>query len=214
MRLAFAIFIVAVGATATSVLGTAPAAAPQAGAKVFDTMDYRIRVVTVADGLLYPYCMTFLPDGDMLVTELSGKVRLIHKGELASNPVGTMPGVYYKESLAVGATGLMDIALHPRFAENHLVYFTYNKLDEAGPTIVLARAMLNGSQLSDFKDLLVTDALAKNDGNLSSRIVFGQDGLLYMSVSFHNENSFSQDLGKHGGYYFCHPVFCDFYPAH
>ena len=199
MRIAFAIFIAVVGAMATSVLETPPAAAPQGGAKLFDTMDYRIRVVAIADGLLYPYCMAFLPDGDILVTELSGKVRLIHKGELASNPIGTMPGVYYKESLAVGATGLMDIALHPRFAENHLVYFTYNKLEGAEPTIVLARAMLNGSQLSDFKDLLVTDALAKNDGNLSSRIVFGQDGLLYMSVSFHNENSFSQDLAKHGG---------------
>jgi glucose/arabinose dehydrogenase len=165
----------------------------------FDTMEYRIRVVTVADGLLYPYCLTFLPDGNALVTELSGKVRMIRKGELVSTPVATIPGVYYKESLAVGATGLMDIALHPRFAENRMVYLTYNKSGEAGATIVLARGTLNGSELVNVKDLLVTDAWAKNDGNLSSRIAFGPDGFLYMTVSFHNDMNFSQDLTKHGG---------------
>lgn len=182
-----------------AVFGRTQAQSAQDGAKVFDTMDYRIRVVTVADGLLYPYGMAFLPDGNMLVTELSGKVRMIRNSKLLPAPAGTLPGVYYKESLAVGATGLMDIALHPRFAENRLVYFTYNKSGEGGATIVLARGTLNGSQLTDFSDLLVTDAWAKNDGNLSSRIVFGKDGLLYMTVSYHNENNFSQDLSKHGG---------------
>jgi glucose/arabinose dehydrogenase len=182
-----------------SILGKTPASPVQTGAKVFDTMEYRIRVVTVADSLLYPYCLTFLPDGNILVTELSGKLRMIRKGELLPTPVGTIPGVYYKESLAVGATGLMDIALHPRFAENRLIYFTYNKSGEAGATMVLARGTLNGSQLTNLKDLFVADAWAKNDGNLSSRIAFGPDGLLYMTVSYHNEDAFSQDLGKHGG---------------
>jgi glucose/arabinose dehydrogenase len=76
----------------------------------------------------------------------------------------------------------MDVALHPRFAENHLVYFTYTKPvenDRGAPTV--ARGKLEGGVLTDVRDILVTDSREGNSG-LSARIVFGRDGMLYMAT--------------------------------
>ena len=178
---------------AVSALQNAPAV------RVIDTMDYRIRVVPVAENLRYPYGMAFLPDRSILVTQLNGTLRLIRNGVVDPKPIGPLPGIYVKEAVAVGATGLMDIALHPRFTENHLIYLTYNKSGDNGNTVVLARATFNGSQLNDLKEIFIADAWAKNDGNASARVVFGKDGLLYMAVSYHNENEMSQNLNSHGG---------------
>lgn len=170
-----------------------------AAAKVFSTMDYRIRLVPVAEDLRYPYGMAFLPDHSILVTQLNGQLRLIQSGAQSSTAIGALPGIYVKEVIAAGATGLMDIALHPRFAENRFVYLTYNKSGEKGNTMVLARAAFNGSQLNDLKEIFVADAWAMNDGNAGSRIVFGKDGFIYMAVSHHNDDKMSQNLNSHGG---------------
>jgi aldose sugar dehydrogenase len=170
-----------------------------AGAKMFDTMEYRIRVVPVAENLRFPYGMAFLPDRSILVTQLNGQLRLIRNGALVPTPIGPLPGIYVKEAVAAGATGLMDVAVHPRFAQNHFVYLTYNKSGENGSTAVLARGTFDGSQLNDVKEIFVAEAWGKNDGNASSRIVFGKDGFLYMAVSYHNENEMSQSLNSHGG---------------
>ncbi|PYS53827.1 MAG: hypothetical protein DMG13_10910 [Acidobacteria bacterium] len=192
------IFSLAV-ARAGSALQNAQESAAQPGAKVFDTMDYRIRVSTVAQGMSYPFALAFLPDGSMLVTQLNGQVRMIRDGRLLPDPVGRILEVYVRESVAAGAAGLMDIALHPKFAENRLVYLTYNKPGERGATMALARGRFDGSQLTDVTDLFVADAWEKMDGNLTSRIAFATDGTLYMTVSYHNENKYSQDLNSHGG---------------
>jgi glucose/arabinose dehydrogenase len=81
-----------------------------------------------------------------------------------------------------GNGGLMDVALHPRFAENHLVYFTYTKPVENGKgTPALARGRLDGSKLSEVKDLVVPDAYEGN-GGLNGRVVFGRDGMVYFST--------------------------------
>src|SRR5215467_15491957 len=96
----------------------------------FDTAEgQRIRVVVVAKGLTYPWSLAFLPDGAMLVTERTGKLRVIRNGVVDPQPVAGVPASRYAgKSGDPGAVhGLMDIALHPHFAENHLVYFTYTK---------------------------------------------------------------------------------------
>ena len=94
----------------------------------FDTGEgQRIRVVQVAKGLAFPWSMAFLPDGAMLVTERTGKLRLIRNGVLDPQPIAGVPASKYAgRSGDPGAVhGLMDIALHPRFADNHFVYLTY-----------------------------------------------------------------------------------------
>ena len=91
------------------------------GPFVFDTAEqHKIRVVIITRGLSHPWGLAFLPDGNMLVTERAGRLRVIRDGVLDPKPVGGVPEVYAKQ-----LSGLMDIALDPKFSENKLVYLSY-----------------------------------------------------------------------------------------
>src|SRR5579872_879154 len=92
------------------------------GPIVLDTgIQHQIRLI-VTKGLNQPWSMAFLPDGGILITERPGRLRIVRNGVLDPNPVPGVPQVH-----AQGIGGLMDLALHPRFSENHLIYFTYHK---------------------------------------------------------------------------------------
>jgi glucose/arabinose dehydrogenase len=149
-----------------------------AGPFVLDTAEqHKIRVTVVTQGLEHPWGLVFLPDGSMLVTERPGRIRVIRNGVLDPKPLGGVP-----QPKTNGNGGLMDIALHPRFAENHLVYFTYDKpVEKDKGTPAVARGRLEGSALVDVRDIVVTDAW-EGTGGLNARIVFGRDGMLYMST--------------------------------
>jgi aldose sugar dehydrogenase len=149
------------------------------GPIILDTaIQHQIRL-TVIKGFNQPWSMAFLPDGGILVTERPGRLRIVRDGVLDPNPIAGLPQVQ-----AQGLAGLMDIALHPRFSENKLIYFTYHKPagvnttggNNAG-TITLARARWTGSALADVRDIFS----AIPSGN-ASHIVFGKDGMVYMSV--------------------------------
>jgi glucose/arabinose dehydrogenase len=164
-------------------------------ARSFETELYPIRVVTLAEGLVFPYSMTFLPDGSMLLTELEGRMRLVRNGVLQPDPIPGTPEVYYVPSRG----GLMDVILHPDFAENHWVYFTYDKSGERGATPAVARGTLEGNQLNDVIDIFVSDAWGTANGHLSSYIRFTPDGMLFMSTAERNEPIRSQDTTDHAG---------------
>ena len=133
-----------------------------------------IRVVVVARGLSHPWGMAFLPDGGMLVTERTGKLRIIRNGVLDPQPVAGVP-----EVRAAGLSGLMDIALHPQFAQNNLVYLTYTKpLTGNQNTLGLARGRFDGTALTDVRDILVAGPGVGG----ASRIAFGRDGTLFMTT--------------------------------
>lgn len=172
--------------------GKAPTAPPAinwpspplaAGPIVLDTaIQHQIRL-TVIKGLNQPWSMAFLPDGGILVTERPGRLRIIRNGVLDPTPVAGVP-----EVRAQGIGGLMDLALHPRFRDNGWIYFTYHKPAAAGNTsgnasgnnagiITLARARWNGAALTEVRDLFS----AIQSGN-ASRIIFGRDGMVYMTV--------------------------------
>lgn len=159
------------------------------GPLTVDTGVVRPIRITITKGLTQPWSMAFLPDGSILVTERPGRLRIVRNGVLDPNPVSGVPQVQ-----AQGLQGLMDIALHPRFAENKLVYLTYHKpaagapvapraggRGQAGPpgTITLARGRWDGTKLVDVKDIFS----AIPSGN-ASRIVFGRDGMIYMSIGY------------------------------
>ena len=104
------------------------------GPSVFDTSQYKIRVVTVANGLSRPFALAFLPDGRMLVSERTGQLRVIRNGMLDPTPISGLPPMHVR-----GLAGLLDIALHPSFATNKLIYFSYVKDGERGATTAVAR---------------------------------------------------------------------------
>jgi len=118
----------------------------------------KVRVSVVARGLSHPWSLVWLPDGSMLVTERPGRIRVVRDGKLEPTPIAGVPRVRTD-----GNGGLMDIALHPRFAENRLVYFTYTKPVENGRgTPTLARGRLDGGALTDVRDLIVPEAYEGN----------------------------------------------------
>ena len=139
------------------------------GPFVFDTAEqHKIRVTVMAKGLSHPWAIAFLPDGAMLIPERSGQLRIVRNGVLDPKPIDGVPRVRTD-----GNCGLMDVAIHPRFTENRLVYLTYTKPVENGKgTPSLARGRLDGHRLVDVQDLVVPDAYEGN-GGLNGRVAFG-----------------------------------------
>jgi glucose/arabinose dehydrogenase len=138
----------------------------------------KFRVVPMR-GFTSPYALAFLPDGSMLITERTGHLRIVRNGKLDPQPIGGVP-----EVLNSRQRGMNDIALHPRFAENHWIYFTYYKpvAGSAGNArATLARALFDGgSMLSDVRDIFSTDSVVA--GPSAAEIVFGRDGKIYMTI--------------------------------
>ncbi len=146
--------------------------------QVFRSSAQTFRVVPIK-GLNRPFAMAFLPDGGILVTERAGRLRLIRNGVLDPQPIAGMP-----EVLDLRLKGLQDLALHPAFERNRLIYFTYYK-PKAGEkdlaTAVLGRARWSsGYALEDVRDLFVADAWCATPS--ASRIVFDGDGKIFMTV--------------------------------
>jgi glucose/arabinose dehydrogenase len=167
-----------------------------ASPSVFETSQHTIRVVTMVNGLSRPYGMAFLPDGRLLVSERTGQIRVVRDGALDPQPIAGVP-----EVVARSYQGLMDLALHPDFSANRLLYLTYSKRGpDNSSAIALARGRLEGMELKDVQDLFVAAKWTVNSPTLASRIVFGRDGLLYMAIaSPGNEWTRAQDPGNHQG---------------
>jgi glucose/arabinose dehydrogenase len=108
----------------------------------------------------------------MLITERAGRLRIVKDGVLDPNAVVGIP-----EVRAQGLAGLMDLALHPQFNQNKLIYFTYHKPVNNAGVITLARGRWDGSGLTDVKDIFTSVP-----DNNASRMTFGKDGMVYMSV--------------------------------
>ena len=138
----------------------------------------KFRVVPVP-GLRHPYGMAFLPDGRILVTERAGRIRLIAGNTLDPEPLSGVPRV-----LDINMRGMNDIALHPQFASNHWVYFTYYKphpQQRDAATAVLARGRFDaGHALADVQELFVADTFVT--GPSSARILFAKDGTLFFAL--------------------------------
>jgi glucose/arabinose dehydrogenase len=167
----------------------------------------RAHVTVVTKGVDHPWGMAFLPGGDMLVTERPGRLRVIRSGVLDPTPIGPMP-----EMLAVGLGGLLDVALHPQFATNRLIYLSYSKKgpgDGNATTAVMRARWDGGSTLADVKDILVTNGwhggpgspkgIGPATGSYGSRLAFDKNGLLYVTTGDRNYPAFSQDPANHNG---------------
>ena len=157
----------------------------------FDTAEVmRIRVVPVAR-LVNPWSIAFLPGGDMLVTEKEGRLRIIRNGVLDPKPIPGTPLVRVQ-----GRSGLLDVVLHPQFATNRFVYFTYLKpVDEKQAALTVARGRFDGSSISELKDIFSCGAGIAGP----SRLAWGRDGKLYMTTPSGGNGSSSQDPASYAG---------------
>ena len=159
-------------------------------------------VQTVASGLALPFSVEPLPDGRLLVSEKPGRLRIITADGKVSPPVEGMPAVHYK-----GQAGLLDVALDPGFASNHVIYFCYTELrngDAGGNTLARAKLVEEGgtAKLVDVKSIFRQLPDMASDRQLGSRIVFGKDGKLFLTLGERGVEGAvgqAQDLHSHFG---------------
>jgi aldose sugar dehydrogenase len=186
-------------------IGIAPIALTQPS-YTFDTAEvHKIRVTVVAKGLPHPFALAFLPSGDALISERGAQLRIVRNAlgtsgqtpALDAEPVPGMPQIVppYRGG------GLHDIALHPKFAENKLLYFTYNKAGEADPNaergrrpsaISLWRGRFDGKALVNVQELFVGEF----GGGSGSRIAFGKDGCIYMTTGAPGPGELAQNANS------------------
>jgi glucose/arabinose dehydrogenase len=153
-----------------------PAIAQTGGSITLDTQTrQKIKVTAIATGLVHPWSVAFPDARTILVTEQPGRLRVIRDGVLLPEPAwDAMPPPN-------NADGLHFVALHPRYAENHLVYLSYPRYGSKGVTLGISRGELDGTSLKNVKEIFVADAW-ETGGNLAGRIYFAPDGMLLATV--------------------------------
>jgi glucose/arabinose dehydrogenase len=189
------------GALAAVALAAAPApawaqskASAPAESPVYRSQHHDFRVITVVEGLEHPWGMAFLPGGDILVTERPGRLRIVRGGVLDPKPVAGVP-----EVAAVGQGGLLDVALHPDFERNRLVYLSYSKPDPRGATTAVVRGRFEGDRLVDVEEIFEADARSDRSVHFGSRLVFDGKGHLFISIGERGVMQEAQNLANHQG---------------
>jgi glucose/arabinose dehydrogenase len=173
---------------------------PEGPQVLTDSSGQPFRVVPLK-GLRQPWALAFLPNGDILVTEMGGGLRIIRNWVLDSQPISGVPDA----NTRVWRGGLMDVVVHPHYADNKFIYLTYSKLLPANPgdptgkppamAVALARGRFEGHALTDVKDVFVSEAGC--GGACASRIAFARDGTIIMTVGGgRNAQNPASQLGK------------------
>ncbi len=143
-----------------------------------------------------PWGMAWTPQGDMLITMRGGDLKLIKKEPREAVNISGLPKIS-----TGGQGGLLDIALHPDFANNGWIYFSYAKADDKGNrSTAIMRAKLNGANLSKQEDIYVSDAYSGKGSHFGSRLVFDNQGYLFFSIGDRGQRDINpQDITRDAG---------------
>ena len=158
-----------------------------------------VMVETVAEGLIHPWAIAFLPDGRMLVTERPGRMRLANMEGQVTAPIEGVPKVF-----AQGQGGLLDVALAPDFQSSGTIYFSYAEPREGGRNgTTVARARLvegdDRPRLEDVQIIFRQQPSYRADVHFGSRIVVAPDGKLFITLGERFQMRYAQDLSRHWG---------------
>ena len=178
--------------------GGAPAAAgaERAAAAIEHTEKHVLRVNVLTRGLEHPWSLAFLPDGRMLVTERPGRLRYVAAdGALDPTPIAGLPAAV----AATGQGGLHDVALHPGFARNRLVYLAYNGKGRRGYGTELARGRLDGHRLADVEVLFRAMPKSRGGQHFGGRVVFDGAGHVFLTLGDRGDRPRAQDPDDHAG---------------
>ncbi|TFH44432.1 MAG: PQQ-dependent sugar dehydrogenase [Lysobacterales bacterium] len=186
-------FIIAAGVILCVIVASLSNASASEG-QVFDSERERFRVVTLVRGLDHPWGLAFLPGGDMLITERAGRLLRVDGQTHAQKTIHGLPAI-----AAVGQGGLLDIVLHPGFASNQLVYFSFAGADDDGVGTEVARGRLMDASLEGVE--VIFRALPKSRGgrHFGSRLLFDLDGHLLITLGERGDQQRAQDIGDHAG---------------
>ena len=167
-----------------------------------------VKVSVVTRGINRPWSLAFLPKGDMLITERRGALRLVRDGVLVDEPIAGVPDDVLARSLA----GMMEVAVHPHFADNGYVYLTYTRqVSGREGTVALVRGKLDGTSLVDVEDVFVAEPWGGSIAAARLAFVPGED-VMYMTMggafgadlvdgtqSFFGHAKLAQDPNSHAG---------------
>ena len=157
--------------------------------------DVPFEAVTVTDGLEYPWSIEFLPGGDFLITEKPGNLLRVSADGKTKTDLEGLPD----NLVAQGQGGLLDVALHPGFANNKLIYFSYSGRDMGGVNTEVARAVLNGNRLENLETIFKAYPHVRGSIHFGSRLVFDNDGYLFISLGERGQRERAQDTSNHLG---------------
>ena len=184
-------FIIAALLLSTAACGQAPKGLAENEIISTSKNDARFRVEVVASNLEVPWAFAFLPGGDMLFTERPGRVRLIEKGKLRAEPIFTVPDVEPS-----GESGLMDVFIHPKFAENKFVYLAYAYRGD-GKQVKVVRYKFDGGKFIEPKTMV--EAIPASPNHAGTRARIGPDGKLYVTTGDSTDWNLAQKLDSIAG---------------
>ena len=174
--------------------------------ETYQSAHHDYRVVPVAEDLVQPWSMAWLPNGDMLITEKPGRLRLVRDGQLLPEAIPGTPEVLYK-----GQGGLFEVVPHPNFSDNQWVYLTFakpnaNDVDD-GSTTAIVRGRLQDDRLTNVVELFA--AQASGFGHYGGKLVFDGEGHMFLTLGDRQDFSFgdreallahsAQDRSNHQG---------------
>lgn len=169
---------------------TAAASAPV----VIKTRVHTLRIIEIVSGLEHPWGHAFLPDNRIIVTERPGRLRIVDNGRLNPQPVTGLPAI-----AARGQGGLLDVALHPAFATNHLLYISYSAAGTGGVGTEVARGKLVGNRLEDVEVIFRMAPKSNTGRHFGSRLIFDREGYLYITLGDRGEKKRAQLSADHAG---------------
>jgi glucose/arabinose dehydrogenase len=136
-------------------------------------------VQVVARGIEKPWAVEPMPDGRFLVTEKAGRLRIVSADGQVGQPIAGLPEVD-----ARGQGGLLDVALSPGFAQDRTIFWTFTEPRQGGNGTSVGRGVLSadGSRLEQVRVILHTQPTYANNMHYGSRLAFGRDGMLYVTM--------------------------------
>jgi len=172
-----------------------PLAFTAGAAPIIDSEKQRFTWQVVTSGLSHPWSLAFLPDGRRLVTERGGQLRMIDaQGRLDPQPIAGLPEIRQH-----GQGGLLDVVLHPDFAHNRLVYFSFAESGPGGFGTAVARGRLEDHRLSRVEVIYRMQRKTGTRHHFGSRLVFDGNGYLYITQGDRGDRPRAQDLNDHAG---------------
>ncbi len=162
--------------------------------QTFSSKAVQFRLEPVAQGLEHPWGLAFLPDGNLLVTERAGRLRLVRDGTLDPKPV---PGV--PDLVVSGQGGLLEVLLHPEFTANRTLFLSYSHRNGAGMTTRVAKAKFIEDRLTDVSVIFEAEPRSSKTRHFAGRMAFDGEGYLYIAVGDRGEMDRAQDTGDDAG---------------
>ena len=171
------------GATESATPG--PGAGPVISSPRQDLLEEVVELEAVVEGLDHPWGMAWLPGGDILITERPGRLRIVRSGRLDPSPIPGLARVSEARAQQLFASrqgGLLDVALHPQFADNRWVYVSYAHGSQESNRTRVARARFDGRRLRDWQVIFEVNRSKSGGQHFGSRLAWLPDGTLLISI--------------------------------